>query len=178
MFYFIADTHFGHKNVLRLCNRPFQTIEEMNETIIQNWNSQVKNSDTVCIIGDLFFCCKEPEPILKRLHGKKRLIVGNHDSSWMSKVDCGKYFVSVDIFLQISDGTHSLTLCHYPMLSFKHFARSYMIHGHIHANTDMDFWPCIRARDNVLNAGVDLNGFQPVKFEELLENNREFKESH
>ena len=86
--------------------------------------------------------------------------------------------VTCDNFLQISDGAHSLTLCHYPMLSFKHFARSYMIHGHIHANTDMDFWPCIKVRDNVLNAGVDLNGFQPVTFEELLENNREFKESH
>ena len=64
------------------------------------------------------------------------------------------------------------------MLSFKHFASSYMIHGHIHANTDMDFWPCIKVRDNVLNAGVDLNGYQPVTFEELVENNRLFKASH
>ena len=178
MFFFIADTHFGHKNVLRLCNRPFETIEEMNETIIQNWNSRVKNTDTVCIVGDMFFCCKEPEAILKRLHGKKRLIVGNHDSSWMSKVDYEQYFVSIDDFLQISDGKHSLTLCHYPMMSWKHQMRSYMIYGHIHANTDMDFWPCIKARDNVLNAGVDLNGFQPVTFDELLENNRRFKEIH
>ena len=53
-----------------------------------------------------------------------------------------------------------------------------MIHGHIHANTDMDFWPCIRSRDNMLNAGVDLNGFVPVTFDELLENNIRFKESH
>lgn len=53
-----------------------------------------------------------------------------------------------------------------------------MIHGHIHANTDMDFWPCIKARDNVLNAGVDLNEFQLVTFEALVDNNRRFKESH
>ena len=86
--------------------------------------------------------------------------------------------VTCDNYLQISDGAHSLTLCHYPMLSFKHFSRSYMIHGHIHANTEMDFWPCIKARDNVLNAGVDLNGFQPVTFEALVENNRRFKEMH
>ena len=178
MFYFIADPHFGHRNVLKLCDRPFATIEEMNETIIQNWNSRVKGSDTVCILGDLFFVCKEPEPILKRLLGKKRLIVGNHDSSWMSKCDYEKYFVSIDDFLQISDGKHSLTLCHYPMLSWKHQSRSFMIHGHIHANTDMDFWPCIKARDNLLNADVDLNGFMPVTFDELLENNRRFKEAH
>lgn len=55
--------------------------------------------------------------------------------------------------------------------------RSYMIHGHIHNDTRADFWPLIASRDNVLNAGVDINGFQPVTFDELLENNRRFKEN-
>ena len=178
MFYFTADPHFGHENVVWMCNRPFDTIEEMNETLIENWNRKVKGNDTICIVGDFFFRCADPESILKRLHGKKRLIIGNHDSSWMGKFDYEKYFVSVDDFLQISDGEHSLTLCHYPMLTWKHWSRSYMIHGHIHANTDMDFWPLIRARDNVLNAGVDVNNFEPVTFDELLENNRRFKETH
>lgn len=50
--------------------------------------------------------------------------------------------------------------------------RSYMIHGHIHNDTSADFYPLIAARENVLNAGVDINGFRPVTFEELLENNR------
>lgn len=81
-------------------------------------------------------------------------------------------------FLQISDGKHSLTLCHYPMMSLKHQMRSYMIYGHIHANTDMDFWLCIKARDNLLNASVDINGFTPVTFDELQENNCNFKETH
>ena len=178
MFYFTVDTHFGHENYIRMCGRPFETIEEMNEALIENWNRRVKGNDTICIVGDMFFRCEEPEQILKRLHGKKRLIVGNHDSSWMNRVDIGKYFVSVDDFLQISDGQHSLTLCHYPLLTWKHWSRSYMIHGHIHADTRMDFWFCIKARDNVLNAGVDLNNFQPVTFDELLENNRKFKEAH
>ncbi len=53
-----------------------------------------------------------------------------------------------------------------------------MIHGHIHANTDADFWPLLHVRDNVLNAGVDINGYQPVTFDELVENNRRFKEVH
>ena len=178
MFYFTADTHFGHENCIRMCDRPFETIEEMNETLIENWNRKVKGNDTICIVGDMFFRCEDPEPILRRLYGKKRLIVGNHDSSWMSKCDYEKYFVSVDDFLQISDGKHSLTLCHYPLLTWKHWSRSFMIHGHIHADTRMDFWPCIKARDNVLNAGVDLNNFEPVTFDELLENNRIFKETH
>ena len=102
MVFFIADTHFGHKNVLKLCNRPFETIEQMNETFIENWNRRVTGRDSIYVIGDLFFRCEDPESILRRLHGKKHLIVGNHDSSWMSKVDAGKYFQSVEL-MEVED---------------------------------------------------------------------------
>ena len=133
MIYFTADTHFGHCNVIRFCDRPFASAEEMDEAMIQNWNERVTGNDTVYILGDKF--------------------------------------------LETSDGKRSLTLCHYPMLSWKHAKRSYMIHGHIHNDTRADFWPLIAARENVLNAGVDTNSFKPVTFDELLENNRRFKES-
>ena len=133
MIYFTADTHFGHCNVIRFCDRPFASAEEMDEAMIQNWNERVTGNDTVYILGDKF--------------------------------------------LETSDGKRSLTLCHYPMLSWKHAKRSYMIHGHIHNDTRADFWPLIAARENVLNAGVDTNSFKPVTFDELLENNRHFKEN-
>ncbi|MBQ3702497.1 MAG: fructose-bisphosphatase class III [Oscillospiraceae bacterium] len=178
MVFFIADPHFGHENVLRLCNRPFETIEQMNETLIQNWNHRVTGSDNIYIIGDMFFRCEDPEAILRRLHGKKHLIVGNHDSSWMGKIRVEKYFKSVELMAITSTGTHAVTLCHYPLLSWKHARTSYMIHGHIHVNTDMDFWPLLLVRENVLNAGVDLNNFQPVTLEELIDNNRRFKTEH
>jgi calcineurin-like phosphoesterase family protein len=87
-----------------------------------------------------------------------------------------RYFVSVDELLVVTDGVRQMTLCHYPLLSWKRQKRSYMIHGHIHANTQDDFFPLIVARDRMLNAGVDINGFRPVTFEELQENNRSFKE--
>lgn len=97
----------------------------------------------------------------------------------MTKVDVSRYFASVDLMLELSDGRHALTLCHYPLLTWKHANKSYMIHGHIHNDTGADFWPLLVARDNVLNAGVDINGYQPVTFDELLENNRIFKsETH
>lgn len=115
------------------------------------------------------------EEILKRLKGKKRLIVGNHDGSWMTKADISRYFESIDKFLETTDGQHALTLCHYPMVTWKHAQRSYMIHGHIHNDTSMDYWPLLAARDNVLNAGADINGLMPVTFDELVENNRNFK---
>ena len=151
--------------------------EEMDKAMIQNWNDRVTGNDTVYILGDMFFRSTNAEGILKRLKGKKRLIVGNHDGSWMTKFDYARYFFSVDKFLETSDGKRSLTLCHYPMLSWKHAKRSYMIHGHIHNDTRADFWPLIAARENVLNAGVDINSFKPVTFDELLENNRHFKEN-
>ena len=175
MIYFTADTHFGHENVIRFCNRPFASAEEMDEAMIANWNSRVKGNDTVYILGDMFFRSVNTESILMRLKGKKRLIVGNHDGSWMTKLDATKYFVSIDKFLEVSDGQHAMTMCHYPLLSWNHAMRTYMVHGHIHNDTKADFWPLIAARDNVLNAGVDINGFKPVTFYELVENNRSFK---
>lgn len=129
MIYFIADTHFGHENVIRFCDRPFSSADDMDEAMIANWNARVRGNDTVYILGDMFFRSTNAEAILQRLRGKKRLIVGNHDGSWMAKFDYARYFVSVDNFLETSDGQHSLTLCHYPLLSWKHARRSYMIHG-------------------------------------------------
>ena len=87
MIYFTADTHFGHENVIRFCSRPFSCAAEMDEALIENWNSRVKGNDTVYVLGDMFFRSVNFEEILKRLKGKKRLIVGNHDGSWMTKAD-------------------------------------------------------------------------------------------
>ena len=176
MYYYIADPHFGHENILQLCGRPFDSVEAMNEALIAAWNERVTGNDTAFILGDLFYRCADPEPILRRLKGRKRLIIGNHDASWMDRVDLSRYFVSVDNFLEITDGVRGVTLCHYPLLTWKHKLRTYMVHGHIHNDTTSDFFPLLAARERVLNAGVDINGFRPVTFEEMQENNRIFKE--
>ena len=178
MVYFTADTHFGHNAIIRMCGRPFEDVNEMNRALIDSWNARVHGDDTIYIVGDMFYRCTDVESILRRLHGRKRLILGNHDESWLKQADYGRYFISIDHYLEISDGAHALTLCHYPMVTWKHDHRSYMIHGHIHANTDADFWPLLRERERALNAGVDINGYQPVTFDELIANNRCFKELH
>lgn len=174
MIYFTGDTHFGHQNILHLCGRPFECVEDMNEFLIAKWNERVRNNDTIFVLGDMFFRCGEVECILSRLRGKKRLLIGNHDT-WVKKVDCSRYFQSVDKLLETTDGKHALTLCHYPMFTWNHPRRSYMVHAHTHDDKSADYWPLMQARERVLNAGVDINGFAPVTFDEMLENNRRFK---
>lgn len=181
MVYFISDTHFFHENIIKLANRPFSSIEKMNQKLIENWNRKIKGNDTVYILGDMFFRCKESENIeniLSQLNGKKHLIIGNHDSSWMDKVNLNKYFVEVTDFKVTTNGEYAVTLCHYPLLTWKHESKSYMIHGHIHANTTDDFFPLICKRERVLNAGIDINNFEPCTLEELIRNNNIFKEQH
>lgn len=177
MTFFTSDQHLGHRNIIRLCSRPFASIEEMDETLISRWNAKVKDSDRVFVIGDLFFRAEDPEGMLKRLKGRKTLILGNHDSSWTNKVDLSRYFEGVHTMLETSDGEHSITLCHYPMMTFNHCMRSFMIHGHIHSNTNADYWSYLQSHERILNASVEVNNYEPVTFAELVENNRIFKAS-
>lgn len=178
MLYFIGDTHFGHANIIRLCGRPFEDVETMDREMIRLWNARVRPEDTVWILGDLFFRHRTPATVLEQLKGKKRLILGNHDSSWTGKVDLTLYFEEVTRMAEISDRQRRITLCHYPLLTWDSPGRSFMVHGHIHGNTNADYWPLLCIRDNVLNAGVEVNGYQPVTFEELQANNRVWKRAH
>ena len=67
--YLISDTHFGHKNIISYCNRPFSSVEEMDKTLIKNWNSVVKKEDTVYHLGDFAFGNKEfTQKIIKQLN--------------------------------------------------------------------------------------------------------------
>lgn len=178
MIFYIADTHFGHENIIEMCGRPFSSVDEMNRIMIDRWNNKVKGNDTVYVIGDMFFRCQDPESILKQLKGRKRLLIGNHDGSWMTKLDASEYFLCIDTMLESSVDNYGVTMCHYPLLTWRHSLKTYMIHGHIHNDTSSDFWPLVRSRERVLNAGVDINGFEPVILDELIENNRNFKEKH
>ena len=178
MTFFTSDQHFGHFNIIRLCSRPFGTVEEMDEALLSKWNAKVKADDTVYILGDLFFRAAKVEPILKALNGRKHLIVGNHDHTWMKRVVASDYFASVQTLKEVEIDGRVLTLCHYPMLSYPQARRGYMVYGHIHNNVRDDYWPLIARRSRMLNVGVDVNDFEPVTFDELVENNRAFIASH
>ena len=78
-YYLIADPHFGHENIIRYCNRPFNNIDEMNNKIIRNWNNTVGKNDVVFVLGDFVFGRELAREITPKLHGRKILIKGNHD---------------------------------------------------------------------------------------------------
>jgi calcineurin-like phosphoesterase family protein len=136
--FFISDTHFGHENVIKMEKLNFKTIEEMNEHIIEKWNMKVSNEDIIYIIGDMFYKCSTETiiNILDRLNGKKHLIIGNHDESWLSKINYKKYFVEEPSITKIiTVEQRKYLLCHYPMISFN-LSGYTEIYGHIHHGLD------------------------------------------
>ena len=78
--FFTSDTHWGHLNILKFCNRPWPTVEEMDEALINNWNSVVGEHDIVFHLGDFAFAPNSKwKEILGRLNGIHYLILGNHE---------------------------------------------------------------------------------------------------
>lgn len=113
MFWFISDTHFNHTNILKYCSRPFKTIEEMNKTIIDNWNSRVQSNDTVFFLGDWGFTKSTEAPdgqkfdtIRPLLNGNIILIDGSHDKNNGCKTPI--------LSLIIKHGGKIMELCHDP----------------------------------------------------------------
>ena len=166
-------------------SRPqFECLENMNEYLIRRWNESVDTDDEVWICGDFSYRSKvDVGYYLKRLKGRKHLIIGNHDVKWMKNCRLSDYFESVNHMEVIKDGKKTITLCHFPLMEWSgsRYAKyslegtSWLIHGHLHDSRTCDayyfikkFLPC------ALNCGVEINDFHPVTFEELLENNDEF----
>ena len=102
MKFYISDLHFGHQNAIVFDQRPFSTVEEMDETIITLWNRRVTDDDDVYIIGDFAFRNQKPEEwYLSRLNGRKNLIIGNHDGKLLKNETAMSYFMSVEKMKQI-----------------------------------------------------------------------------
>lgn len=169
----MADPHLGHKNIIRFCNRPFSTIEEHDDTIIDNINSVV-GDNRLHVIGDFSFRGGRVDKYLKRIKAKEvHLIVGNHDQMALKS---RKLFTSVcdlrGIWLPDPDarlGRRYCHMCHWPMLSwnYSHFGESCQLHGHHHGIWSDD-WPELVNRLQI-DVGVDSHGFLPWSESEILE---------
>ena len=132
---YIADLHFDSADIIAYDNRPFDTVEEMNETLIANWNAVVGPDDLTWILGD--FCAGGADrwaELLGRLNGRKCLITGNHDDP--AAVDAVRHlFEDVAAYREITDGDRHVVLCHYPIPSFRdHYFGWYHLYGHVHTS--------------------------------------------
>jgi len=179
LIYYTSDLHLGHANILKLCERPFSSVGEMDEAIIERWNKKVHRNDVVYILGDAVWKKALLPYYMERLKGKKILIAGNHDE-WVKDERTHIFFENVIRYQEIKLDGRPITMCHYPMLEWRASRRDgesrlgFLIHGHIHNRVSEEYRP-LYIKHNALNAGVDVNGFEPVTFEELFENNMRFK---
>lgn len=186
--FFTSDTHFHHENIMKFCNRPFKSVEEMDEVLISNWNSVVGKNDIVFHLGDFAFGGSEVwNNVLDRLNGKIHLILGNHDvqnirEGYMSK------FKSVSYQQLINVCGRLVYLNHFPFLCYAGSYRNlkavvYQLYGHVHSrphpnlnNIDDSEVKDILGRDEPrlqytfsaqYDVGVDNNKYIPVSFEEV-----------
>ena len=167
MKFYISDTHLGHKNIIKHCNRPFKTVEEMDETIINNWNKVVKKDDEVYILGDFSYRnSTSGANYLKRLNGKKFLIIGNHDNV---TPEMRALFEWVGVYKEVHDNGHKIVLFHYPIVEWDgYFRDSYHFYGHIHNNFENDAHKIMKDIPHAYNVGADILGFTPRTFDEIV----------
>lgn len=138
MKYYISDLHLFHNRILEKFNRPFSSVEEMHEMIINNWKNKVKADDTVYILGDVgMYHPKEIGNILNNLPGHKILITGNHDFKNIHSGSYKKVFDKITSYLEIEDNGRNVILFHYPIEDWNGKYREYYhLHGHIHNNEE------------------------------------------
>lgn len=169
----ISDTHLNHRNILNFIDeegnrvRPFGSVNEMNEKIIDRWNSVVKPGDKVYHLGDVAFGSKKEFPDLwAKFNGKKRLIVGNHDDiKFMTP-----YFDKVMMWRVWMD--HGLLFSHVPVHQSA-FTNNriglFNVHGHIHSNPTPD--------GPYFNVSVEAVNYTPIHIETLAQIAREWKDA-
>ena len=155
-----ADSHFHHTNIIKYCNRPWNTVEEMNEGLIERWNEVVGENDTVIHLGDFSFGNRtKVESVFHRLNGKIDLVLGNHD-----RLKIGEYY---DIGFHrvydrpvIYDGF--FVMSHAPLQWIKDDMPYANIFGHVHDMPLYKTWT-----KNTCCACVDRHDYRPIRLSEI-----------
>lgn len=161
--WFTSDLHFGHKNILKLANRPFGEIEHHDETLINNFNELVDSQDVVYILGDFAWnqSYENYRKLLKSLKGQKYFILGNHDNK-QHLIRCQKdgLLVSVSESKTIQVGSDRIFLNHFPHREWAGFYHNaYHLYGHCHGSID-DY-------KQSTDIGVDCWEYGPVEWSEV-----------
>ena len=155
MYFFTADEHLGHSKIIEYSNRPFSSVEEMDHTIIANFNSVVGKGDITVHVGDFTLAKREvAEEHTKQLNGQHIFLKGSHDY-WL------KGTKSHEIWEKRIDGIY-VVCCHYAMRTWarSHY-NSWMLYGHSHGK--------LAPMGKQWDVGVDNNNFYPYSFEQIKE---------
>lgn len=156
----ISDTHFGHSNFLNFENtdgtkiRPFASVEEMDQLMLDNWNRVVTDSDIVYHLGDVYFNGRHG--ILNALKGKKRLLLGNHDNG--KDQNLHSIFQKIELWRLFKEWNCLLT--HVPIHESGLLKVEYNVHGHIHQNES--------PTQKHINVSVEKINYTPIPLEVLM----------
>ena len=171
--FFTSDTHFGHSNIIKYCQRPFNSAEHMDEVLISNWNEVVSPQDIVFHLGDFCFGSdKEWIKILQRLNGTKYLILGNHDLKKIANSNQIKdYFADINMQMRVVVDKQKMLLNHYPFLCFEGgYQNVWQLFGHVHSSkhsTGLDKERLVHLFPTQYDVGVDNNNYRPVSFAQV-----------
>lgn len=159
MKWFTSDQHFGHKNIISYCNRPFSSGEEMDATMIFNFNSIVSEGDIVYHLGDFAF--KDAPPYLQQLKGIHHLILGNHDYKRLPSIKRAG-FSSIQDVLYLRENGLRIFLSHYPHRAWRNSLHgAFHLFGHCHGNMPNYY--------RSMDVGVDANKFFPLSLDDIIE---------
>lgn len=146
MRYYISDLHFFHENLNHSLDcRGFETVEQMNDYIVERWNGKVRQGDEVVILGDVSAgSAEQTNEVLGRLNGKLFLIEGNHDHFLKHRKFDTTLFGWIKPYEELRDNKRKVILCHYPVFCYNGQYRldqvgepkSYMLYGHVHDSPD------------------------------------------
>lgn len=156
-----SDLHLDHTNIIKYCNRPFLNIEEMNKTIVDNWNNTISNKDIVFFLGDLAYGRKSrsTDYWLKQLNGKIIFIKGNHDKS--DKIKFHETYI-------LKFREYKFFLSHDPEQVPKDWD-GWVIFGH-HHNNNLEQYPFIDKKKKQINISTELTKFRPILIDDLIKN--------
>lgn len=158
VIYFTSDEHYNHEGIIKYCKRPFQSVKEMNEAMIERFNSVVTPSDETWHGGD--FAWTEAGSILPQLHGRHYLVLGNHDKRHLSSWE----FCMFDKVLDVQNVKYyhqKIFLSHYAHAKWPGSHRgSFHVFGHSHG-----LFPGL---GRSMDIGVDAHDFKPISFEEVV----------
>jgi len=167
--WFTSDHHFEHKNIIQYCNRPFDTVAEMNKTMIDKWNEVVNEDDVVYHLGDFTLGGTEmAQHYFKQLKGYIRVIPGGHDYRWVDNISGWSDYLSLAILpplYTLELDKQIIVLCHYAMRVWdrSHYG-SIHLYGHSHGMLS-------DSGNRSMDIGVDTNNFYPYSLNDILKLN-------